>query len=197
MKLPAWRVMNTIWAYCEVFNHQKQWDTIHGTLFQTEWACHSWHKQWSNDKRRLILLHWSSERRNRPKEVQAESLKVFLDTFVNVVRYRPFREEKKSYKTDKKKAIIINIQNLDKQWRVSRFPTKKQNPNLTINVWLRKWPCCCLQNQRKRQRYSTNKFDTNTARWEHALLTAVWKGLLLLVSNQPSESKPFLWTLFA
>ena len=40
----------------------------------------------------------------------------------------------KSYKTDQKKAIISNIQNLDKQCRVSLFPTKKQNPNLTINV---------------------------------------------------------------
>ena len=31
---------------------RKQWNLIHGTSFQTEGACHSWHKQWSN-KRRL------------------------------------------------------------------------------------------------------------------------------------------------
>lgn len=41
----------------------------------------------------------------------------------------------KSYKTDQKKAIIINIQNLDKQCRVALFPTKKQNRNLAINVF--------------------------------------------------------------
>ena len=63
----------------------------------------------------------------------------FIDHLLMLFDIDHFVEEanflsQKSYKTDEK-AIIISIQNLDKQCRVSLFPTKKQNPDLTINVF--------------------------------------------------------------
>ena len=46
---PAWRGLKVLKrnlrflsrASCQVFNHQKRWTTIHGTLFQTEGSCNS------------------------------------------------------------------------------------------------------------------------------------------------------------
>ena len=48
-----------------------------------------------------------------------------IDHFVEEANFL----SQKSYKTDKK-AIIINIQNWDKQCRVPLHPTKKQNQTL-------------------------------------------------------------------